>query len=157
MHFTTYMYVYQVFLKYYHVDHLDKLMSKFERSAIVLQSLIRGWRARRAVARLKKQQRRNQAAILIQAGKHSNGFLTRYILCNDISDERLAVPDSCKETKEREDQCSYCHSSWSVGMHVTLCTHCFCDAGVRCWLAKSQYAALLMKRTKAATKIQSGW
>ena len=90
MHFATcmYMYVYQVFLKYYHVDHLDKLMSKFEWSAVVLQSLIRGWRARRAVARLKKQKRRNLAAILIQAGKHSKGFfftLCIYIyLCDDV-------------------------------------------------------------------------
>ena len=80
------------------------------------------------------------------------------------SDEGLAVPDSCEEAKEREDQCSYCHSNWSVGMHITLCTHCYnnnyysflCDAVMRCWLAKSRYAALLIERTKAATKIQSG-
>lgn len=68
------MHTYQVFLKYYHVDHLDKLLSKFERSAVVLQCLIRGWQARRVVARLKEHQRRNQAAMLIQAGKHNNRY-----------------------------------------------------------------------------------
>lgn len=64
------------------MDHLDKLLSKFERSAVVLQSLIRGWQARRAVAKRKNQQRRNQAAILIQAGKHNkNVAQVSVLLC----------------------------------------------------------------------------
>jgi hypothetical protein len=69
-----YAYMCQVFLKYYHVDHLDKLLSKFERSAVVFQSVMRGWQARRVVAKLKEQQRRNQAAILIQAGEYNRTF-----------------------------------------------------------------------------------
>ena len=61
----------QVFLKYYHVDYLDQLLSKFERSATLLQSVIRGLQVRRAVAKLKEDLRRTQAIIHIQAGKDS--------------------------------------------------------------------------------------
>ena len=47
-----------------------------------------------------------------------------------------------------------CMSLW---LHVAaMIPAFFYDAVVRRWLAESRYAALLIKRTKAATKIQSG-
>ena len=58
---------FQVFLKYYHLEHLIKVLSGYERSATVLQSVMRGWMARKKVKKM-KEERQERAAVVIQAG-----------------------------------------------------------------------------------------
>jgi len=62
----------QIFLKYYHVERLVQILSSYDRSAIAIQQVVRGWMARRRVARL-REERRLRAVVRIQAGEGCEG------------------------------------------------------------------------------------
>ena len=58
----------QVFLKYYHSERLLQTLAGFDRSATVLQSVVRGWQGRRNAVQVRKE-RAEKAAVKIQAGE----------------------------------------------------------------------------------------
>lgn len=55
-------------MKYYHVERLWQILASYDRSAIKIQKLARGWLCRKKVAVL-RQERRTKAAVKIQAGE----------------------------------------------------------------------------------------
>jgi len=63
----------KVFLKYYHVEELARLLELHRRKVVTVQTVVRGWLIRRRYAVLRRE--RQQAAIVIQ--KHSRGYLAR--------------------------------------------------------------------------------
>jgi len=58
----------QVFLKYYHFEELVQVLSRYSHHATVLQSVVRGYLARRKAKRLMDEKKR-RAAMIIQASK----------------------------------------------------------------------------------------
>ena len=67
----THTHSYKVFLKYYHVERLLQILNNYDRLAVKIQKVVRGWLSRRKVAFL-KQERRYRAAVMIQAGESSS-------------------------------------------------------------------------------------
>ena len=66
---TLFLFFFQVFLKYYHVDRLLQIVRNYNRSALKIQKTVRGWLARRRVGALREE--RNKASIKIQAGVYT--------------------------------------------------------------------------------------
>lgn len=74
----------KVFLKYYHVEELARLLELHRRKVVTLQTVVRGWLVRRRYAILKRE--RQQAAIVIQ--KHSRGYLARKRFQQEVEKKR---------------------------------------------------------------------
>ncbi|XP_078345595.1 myosin-IIIb-like isoform X2 [Oculina patagonica] len=63
----------KVFLKYYHVEELARLLEIHRRKVVTIQSVVRGWFVRRRFETIKRE--RHNAATAIQ--RHSRGYLAR--------------------------------------------------------------------------------
>ena len=61
------MHMHQVFLKYFHVERLTQVLANYDRSAINVQRVVKGWLARKKVSLLRFE-KKVQAAIKIQSG-----------------------------------------------------------------------------------------
>ena len=55
-----------MFLKYYHSERLLQILSGYDRSATVLQSIVRGWQGRKKAVQVRKE-RAEKATVKIQA------------------------------------------------------------------------------------------
>ena len=66
---TSHPFLWQVFLKYYHIERLWQILSSYGRHATKMQKLVRGFLARREAQCLWRQQKERAAATTIQAGR----------------------------------------------------------------------------------------
>lgn len=58
--------LYQVFLKYYHVEHLNLMVQQATQRIVLLQACVRGWLGARRYRRILKE--REQSALVLQSG-----------------------------------------------------------------------------------------
>lgn len=77
----------KVFLKYYHVEELSRLLEIYREKAVILQKVVRGWIIRRRYEKLKRE--RYHAATVIQ--KHWLGYVARKYYQRKMKTRRKAV------------------------------------------------------------------
>lgn len=61
--------VFQVFLKYYHVEQLNLMMRLTTERIVLVQAYVRGWLGTKRYKAI--LQRRNQSAVVLQSGEGS--------------------------------------------------------------------------------------
>lgn len=169
---------FQVFLKYYQVEHLNLMVQQATQRVVLLQACVRGWLGAKRYRRILKE--REHSALVLQAGEFlassrqncqtssmSNsvsavnlqayrGHKVRKKVADDKRQSRLEAFVIKFQAGERLFTCVFPSSVvyyWSSLTIVLRTPHVF--SVCRGYLVKKKYKEMLEEKNRAATKIQA--
>ncbi|XP_022785174.1 myosin-IIIb-like isoform X2 [Stylophora pistillata] len=143
----------KVFLKYYHVEELAKLLEIHRRKVVTIQRVARGWLVRRRYESVRR--RRHQAATVIQ--KYSRGYLARKHHQREVNKKHFAACVIQRAYRRLVQRRRF--SWWLKWYHVQqrrkVKSAIKIQAVVRGYLARKCYLRLRRLRIESAIKIQA--
>ncbi|MGH0183732.1 UNVERIFIED_CONTAM: hypothetical protein FKN15_013251 [Acipenser sinensis] len=140
----------KLFLKYYHVEHLNLMMKEMIDRIVLVQACVRGWLGAKRYRKM--QEKREQSAVVLQSAyrghkvrkDHTNNR-------NKVKTESFIIQlqAAYRGHKVRKDHTNNRNKVKTESFIIQLQAVC------RGYLARKQYKEVVNEKNKAATKIQA--
>ncbi|KAJ7354826.1 TRAFAC class myosin-kinesin ATPase super [Desmophyllum pertusum] len=145
----------KVFLKYYHVEELARLLEIHRRKVVTLQRVVRGWLVRKHYEKLKRE--RHHAATVIQ--KHARGYLGRKYYKQELNkkhDAAAVIQRAYRRLVQRR-KLMWWLKWYHIQQRRKVKNAIRIQAVVRGFLIRKRYMRLRRLRHKSATTIQAAY